>query len=63
MAVRPSDMIDKGSHWETIDKTFVVEDVKINDEGTWIYYKNIDTGEQYNCLVDAFLSKFIQNTQ
>lgn len=26
--------------------------------GTWIHYRNIETGQEYNCLIDAFLSRF-----
>ena len=26
--------------------------------GTWVHYRNIKTGQEYNCLYDAFLERF-----
>lgn len=26
--------------------------------GTWVHYRNIETGQEYNCLYDAFTSRF-----
>ena len=28
------------------------------DPGTWVHYRNTATGEEYNCLYDAFKARF-----
>ncbi len=58
MAAKINNMIDKGSVWTTVDKTFQVNDVIVKDDGTWIYYTNTKTGEEFSCLVEAFLERF-----
>jgi hypothetical protein len=30
------------------------------DAGTWVHYRNVKTGQEYNCLYDAFMSRFIK---
>jgi hypothetical protein len=52
-------MVKIGSCWTTSDrKLFTVTDVITNDNGTVIYYTLQGTDKQFNCLVDAFLSRF-----
>jgi hypothetical protein len=57
-------MVKIGSVWTSSDrKLFTVTDVVIGDNGTLIYYTLQGTDKHYNCLVDAFLSRFsIQET-
>lgn len=52
-------MVKIGSVWTTSDrKLFTVTDVITNDNGTVIYYRLQGTDKQFNCLVNAFLSRF-----
>jgi hypothetical protein len=52
-------MVKIGSTWTSSDRrVFIVTDVKTNDVGTFIYYTLQGTDKHYNCLVDAFLSRF-----
>lgn len=47
------------SKWTSIDsKVFKIERLEHDDCGTWVYYKNIETGQTYSCLVGAFLQRF-----
>ena len=51
--------IEIKSRWSSnVHKFFVVTDVKTTEQGTWIHYQSLDTGNDYNCLVDAFLQRF-----
>ena len=48
-----------GSKWDThTGKQFVVEKLEYLDDQVWIYYANGDL--KYNCLVEAFVSRFRQ---
>lgn len=52
-------MVKTGSVWTTSDrKMFTVTDVITNDNGTMIHYRLQGTDKQFNCLIDAFLSRF-----
>jgi len=52
-------MVKIGSTWTSSDRrVFIVIDVKTNDVGTFIYYTLQGTDKHYNCLIDAFLSRF-----
>jgi len=62
MAINPH-AIDKGSEWASIDKVFVVDDVILKEDGVWIYYHDQKTGDQYNCLANAFLDRFREKYQ
>ena len=53
--------IEIGSVWTGTDVVFIVTDVKVYGEGTWVYYKNSVTGQEYNCLVEAFTHRFRQH--
>jgi hypothetical protein len=39
-------------------KIFAVEEVKQVDLELWVYYNNIETGEKYSCLLEAFSNRF-----
>jgi hypothetical protein len=49
-----------GSKWKTIDKTFIVTGVLEKDNDLWIYYKNSQTLQEYNCRQEAFVGRFSQ---
>jgi hypothetical protein len=52
-------MVKIGSCWTSSERrVFIVTDVITNDNGTVIYYTLQGTDKQFNCLVDAFLSRF-----
>jgi hypothetical protein len=52
-------IIDVPSTWTSADLTqFNVTSVVDKEDGTWVYYTNSATGQEYNCLIEAFLSKF-----
>ncbi len=45
----------KGSKWSSnFERFFEIIDIKDN----WVFYKNIETNQEYHCLIDAFLYKF-----
>jgi len=49
----------KYTYWRSSDsETFLVEDVKIINNQSWVFYNNIVTTKQYNCLKEAFLERF-----
>jgi len=35
-----------------------VEEVKQIEKDLWVYYHNVDTGQKYSCLLDAFSQRF-----
>ena len=47
-----------GSRWSGVDREFIVTDIQDNDEGQWIFYKNAATGDEFSCLVGAFVQRF-----
>ena len=47
-----------GSVWEGGEKEFKIQDIKVVDEETWIFYNNVLTGQEYSCLKEAFLKRF-----
>ena len=52
-------MVKIGSCWTSSERRlFIVTNVKTTDNGTVIYYTLKGTDKHYNCLVDAFLSRF-----
>jgi gentisate 1,2-dioxygenase len=52
-------IIDVPSTWTSADLTqFNVTSVVDKEDGTWVYYTKPATGQEYNCLIEAFLSKF-----
>ena len=54
-------IIDVPSTWVSTDSTeFNITSVVDKDDGTWVYYNNPATGQEYSCLIDAFLSRFTQ---
>jgi gentisate 1,2-dioxygenase len=56
-------IIDAPSIWVSGNSTeFNVTSVVDKEDGTWVYYTNPATGQEYSCLIDAFLSRFHQGT-
>ena len=56
-------IIDFPSTWTSTDSTeFKVTNVVDKEDGTWVYYTNPATGQEYNCLIGAFLQRFRQDT-
>ena len=51
-------MIRIGSRWKTIDKIFVVIGVIDKEGDLWVYYKNSQTLQEYNCRQEAFVGRF-----
>ena len=39
-------------------KTFTVNEVVQVDGKLWVHYNSIETGEKYNCLLEAFSERF-----
>lgn len=51
------------SIWETTKgKKFKIDSIKIIGENIWVYYQNIQTKEQYHCLLETFKNKFWENS-
>jgi hypothetical protein len=47
------------SRWSGGEWTeFKIEKLEHRDTGVWVYYQNVKTRQQYNCLVEAFTSRF-----
>jgi gentisate 1,2-dioxygenase len=56
-------IIDFPSTWSSANGTeFAVTNVVDKEDGVWVYYTNPATGQEYNCLIDAFLQRFRQET-
>jgi hypothetical protein len=48
-----------GSVWQSADRTtFIIKNIEIINEQTWIFYVNSKTQQKYSCLKDAFTSRF-----
>lgn len=53
-----------GSVWTSTDLSkFKVEKLRIDNNSIWIFYKNLKTEKEYNCLVNAFLDRFNEVSQ
>jgi len=37
---------------------FAVEEVKQVDKELWVYYNNVNSGDRYSCLLEAFSERF-----
>lgn len=47
------------SRWVGTDfSVFRIKKIDHNEQGIWVYYQNEKTGQEYNCLVEAFLQRF-----
>jgi len=47
------------SIWTSYEgNAFHVDDVVTDERGTWVYYHLIGSNKYYNCLIDAFTSRF-----
>jgi hypothetical protein len=52
--------IKTGQIWTSQNRTeFYVDDVRILDGETWVYYTNTFTKQTYSCLEPAFQSRFM----
>ena len=49
-----------GTKWKTVDRTFIVTGVLEKDNDLWVYYKNAQTLQEYNCREEAFVGRFSQ---
>jgi hypothetical protein len=47
-----------GSRWKTVDKTFIVTGIIEKEKDLWVYYKNAQTLQEYNCREEAFVGRF-----
>lgn len=48
-----------GSTWLSYEgNAFRVDDIVTNETGTWVYYHLLGSNKHYNCLMDAFQSRF-----
>ena len=50
------------SLWAGGERYFKINDIKIVDDKTWIYYNNVLTRQEYSCLKEAFLQRFREIT-
>jgi hypothetical protein len=50
------------SLWAGGERHFKINDIKIVDDKTWIYYNNVLTKQEYSCLKEAFLQRFREIT-
>lgn len=50
--------VEKDSIWAGSNKTFKVTDITEDDIGIWVHYVNVISNQTYNCLIDAFKSRF-----
>jgi len=52
-------MVKTQSIWSSTDsRRFQVTGIRQDNQDTWIHYANIQTGTEYQCLVDAFIQRF-----
>lgn len=52
--------IKVGSKWSAIDRVFIVTGLQQEDNNQWVFYKNVQTGDEFSCLVEAFTNRFSQ---
>jgi len=53
------DLVSVGNHYFASDGSqFEVVDFWVKEAEPWISYRNTKTGQKYECLQDAFLSRF-----
>lgn len=52
-----------GSKWVGSNRArFLVTDVTSDATGTWVHYNLLGTDTQFNCLIDAFVNRFTEET-
>ena len=57
-------LISNSSKWHDINLDFyIVNRVSLKATGTWVEYTKIKTGVKYECLQEAFLSRFKEQLQ
>ena len=54
-------LVSIGSKWSSSDSTFnlSVRDIEVREDGTWVQYGRYGEDATYECLIDAFLNRFI----
>ena len=51
-----------GSKWTTREGShFVVNNIVVDPQGTWVHYSRYGSDRQYNCLIDAFINRFVKD--
>lgn len=50
--------IKTGSRWTAGSRKFLVTKTNMTGSDSWIFYKNVETGQEYSCLEQAFLNRF-----
>jgi hypothetical protein len=50
--------VNVGQYYTSVDKIFKVVKVLTEYDKTWVYYVNVKTNQEYNCLIDAFTNRF-----
>jgi len=59
--MKETDRIQPGQYWTSFNRTeFYIDDVRVNETGTWIHYTNTFTQQTYSCLEPAFRQRFSQ---
>ncbi len=57
----PNGQVKPNTRWTYNRLKFIVDQVTVDDIGTWVFYRNEVTNQNYNCLVDAFIRRFSQD--
>jgi HSP90 family molecular chaperone len=53
---------EPNSKWHSTNSTkFTVLKTSIQPDGTWVYYQRHPDGAEFNCLVEAFLHRFVKD--
>lgn len=51
--------VERGQTWTSFNRTeFYVDDVRVVNDETWVYYTNTFTQQTYSCLEPAFQARF-----
>lgn len=51
-----------GSKWLSKNGTvFEVDDIRVINGETWVFYTNTFTMQTYSCLINAFTARFSEN--
>jgi hypothetical protein len=57
-------LVSNTSKWyDTSFDFYVVDRVSLKDTGTWVEYTKVNTGVKYECLQEAFVSRFKEQLQ
>ena len=50
--------VNAEQYYTSVNKIFKVVKVLTEHDKTWVYYVNVETNQEYNCLIDAFTNRF-----